>query len=181
MSTSNTITKTDLKNVLNNLSLKQASIPVGHKNLLWTNSDLSTNFGATTLTLDLSGYDEVEVVWTNSVGMTTTIGGSMKIPVGFSAVLTQVGGTSGWNSGFITIVTRLCTVNANSVVFSRAFLGYDGQAIAEGYDHNMIPYKIYGIKYADANMSLESLGIHVSTREPTSADGDDGDIWFVYE
>jgi hypothetical protein len=69
MSTSNTITKTDLKNILNNLSLKQASIPVGHKNLLWTNPDTTAAFAAQTISLDLSDYNEVEIVaqhWSNN-------------------------------------------------------------------------------------------------------------------
>lgn len=31
-----------------------------------------------------------------------------------------------------------------------------------------------------ATISLEGLGVHISTSAPTSADGDDGDIWIMY-
>ena len=30
------------------------------------------------------------------------------------------------------------------------------------------------------NIVLSDLGVHISTSEPTSADGNDGDIWLVY-
>ncbi len=29
-------------------------------------------------------------------------------------------------------------------------------------------------------ITLSDLGVHISTSEPTSADGNDGDIWLVY-
>lgn len=32
-----------------------------------------------------------------------------------------------------------------------------------------------------AAITLSSLGVHISTVPPTSADGNDGDIWLVYE
>lgn len=31
-----------------------------------------------------------------------------------------------------------------------------------------------------ATVSLTNLGVHISTSAPTSADGDNGDLWFVY-
>lgn len=31
-----------------------------------------------------------------------------------------------------------------------------------------------------ATISLQNLGVHISTSAPTSADGDDGDIWVMY-
>lgn len=30
------------------------------------------------------------------------------------------------------------------------------------------------------DIALSDLGVHISTSEPTSADGNDGDIWLVY-
>lgn len=181
MSTSNTVTKNDLKKVLQSIAVKvNQDCPVGHKNLLWTNDSPTTNFGETTLTIsNLSDYDEVEVVWIYNTSMPTTIGGIMRIPIGFNGILTEIGSTASYNAGAIVNVTRICTVNTGSVYFGRANLAYNGD-YAVGYDHNLIPYKIYGIKSATANMTLEQLGIHASTREPTSADGDDGDIWIKY-
>ena len=180
MSTSNTITKNDLANILGQLGGNLPNCPVDHKNLLWTNSSLTTNFVAQTVALDLSDYSEVEIVCVNGT-TDSAITVALSIPVGSSGLLSEVGGTGGYNSGFITVITRRCAVATTGITFETAYLGYDGQVIGPNYDHNLIPYKIYGIKYANTNMTLEQLGIHTSTSEPTSADGDDGDIWFVYE
>lgn len=40
---------------------------------------------------------------------------------------------------------------------------------------------IDSIKTSIAAITLASLGIHISTSEPTSADGNDGDIWLKYD
>jgi hypothetical protein len=32
----------------------------------------------------------------------------------------------------------------------------------------------------DVNLTPAKVGIHTSTSAPTSADGNDGDVWFVY-
>lgn len=40
---------------------------------------------------------------------------------------------------------------------------------------------IDSIKTSISAITLASLGIHISTSAPTSADGSDGDIWIQYE
>ena len=145
MATSKVITENDLSNILNEVL---PPTPSEYKTLLWTNGNLTTNFVETTISnLNLSEYDEVEIICTNSTSLTTTVMGSTRIPIGFSAILTEIGGTAGYNSGGLAGVTRYCTVNTNSIVIGQANLAYDGAAYATGFNHNLIPYKIYGIKY----------------------------------
>lgn len=118
-----------------------------NKTLLWTNPNSSTNFAATTISLsDLSDYNEVEIVWTFASTNPTIIGGICRIPIGFSAILSQVGGTNAYNSGTICNMTRICTVNNDNIYFGPGNLGQISAGYAAGYNNNIIPYKIYGIK-----------------------------------
>lgn len=180
MSTSNTITKADLLNVLNNLPLNQ-SIPVGHKNLLWTNESPTTAFAAQTISLDLSGYDEVEIYTIQHISRSSYLIPPSRTEIGMSGDLFAITGATGDTSGYCAWTKRTYTTSTSGVTFTLDAVSLDGTAWLAGGGAHLIPYKIYGIKYSSANMSLESLGIHISTVDPTSADGNDGDIWIKYE
>lgn len=112
------------------------------KKLLWTNPNVEANYDGGTVSLNLSDYDEVDIL--------CYAGGQivdrLQVPVGSVGKLSEVGGTGGYNSGAITVITRLCTVSNSGVVFTSAYLGYDGQALTQGFNHNLKPFKIYGIK-----------------------------------
>ena len=182
MSTSNTVTKNDLKKVLQGIAINKA-YPVGHKNLLWTNSSPNAEFAAQTILNngELNGYDEVEI-WASFLGLDSQVYPT-RVLLGTSSSLAfqNLNAETSTNaSTFINGVARDVSFSANGITFGNGQMTYNGEAYAN-WPSRAIPYKVYGIKSADANMSLESLGIHASTREPTSADGDDGDIWLVYE
>ena len=44
-----------------------------------------------------------------------------------------------------------------------------------------IAQAIDSVKTSIAAITLSSLGIHISTSAPTNNDGNDGDIWLVYD
>lgn len=174
MSTSNTITKNDLISILNSIYAKSQSCPVGHKNLLWTNPSPTSAFAAQTVSLDLSGYDEVEIQFKHFTDSNVYAFAKCFKNDGYGMACVP----SDSNSG---IMRRRFNMTSTGVVFATGQgVAYDGVYYAD-QPSAAIPWKIYGIKYSTANMSLESLGIHISTAEPTSADGDDGDIWIKYE
>lgn len=151
---SETITRNDLAAILNEVLPPTAS---EYRTLLWTNPNPTANFNASTIlsNTNLTKYDEVEVEWLYNNSSITTNGSRKRITVGNGSILQSVGGTAGSGSGAITIVTRTCTVNTNNIVFGDAYLGYDGQAMSNGFNHNLIPYKIYGIQYDRTALPIE--------------------------
>lgn len=117
-----------------------------YRKLLWTNPSPTSDFAAQTISLDLSNYDEVEVVCFEAKTVLSVVT-ALKIPVGSSGLLQTTGGTAGYNSGQISVINRMCTVNNTGITIGACYLGYDGAAFTNPFNHNLIPYKIYGIRY----------------------------------
>lgn len=102
---------------------------------LWTNANLSNSFNAQTISLDLSGYDGVEIIFyadeTTNVFQSTGF-----IPMRLRSALWYTTAISGHR------LHREFTATDNGVAFITA-TNYSGNAAA---DKICIPYIIYGIK-----------------------------------
>lgn len=152
--------------------------PVEHRTLLWTNPDPTVAFAAQTIELDLSGYDEIELEYIDFVQHQNVMP-LLHIPIGDRGNMNIMIGNNSYSTGLMFTAERRFLVTSTGVEFESGYgtpTGYDLTARTD----TCIPRKIYGIKRQNTHMELEQLGIHVSTKEPTVNDGQDGDIWFVY-
>ena len=106
------------------------------KTLLWTNTSPTTGFGAQTVQLDLSGYDDVEVEWIHNTNEQNKVLYN-RCKVGKSSFLfvTRV-------DIFLTQMRQL-DANSNGIYFGDCQLGSN----ATIYNNHCIPYHIYGIRY----------------------------------
>ena len=125
----------DENGVLSNNSLQ--------KKLLWTNPKSNAAFAPQTIDLDLSEYDEIEVVFahyysSNSVNTRT-------IRVGYSAdLIATCGITSTTATMFFT--HRTCTVRLTDVTFGVGGFKYANSSSYNQNNEYSIPYRIYGIR-----------------------------------
>lgn len=141
---SETITKNDLIAILNEVL---PPTPSEYKKLLWTNSSPSAAFAAQTIGLNLSEYDEVEIVATFLGNIVNTY--SVRCPVGAGSNLAYqlLNTETATNaSTFINGVARDFSVNTSGITFGNGQMTYNGNAYTNWSDR-AIPYKIYGIKY----------------------------------
>lgn len=131
---SETITKNDLTNILNEVL---PPTPSEYKKLLWTNPNPASSFAAQTVSLDLSGYDEVQIDIAGTTANTTTTQ-SFSFRVG-------IGGLS--NISANNIWWRYITPSSTGVEFGTGYVTqtYGGNGTTD--NGKMIPQRIYGIKY----------------------------------
>lgn len=137
---------TDAVGARTNLGLRTANGRVEIKELLWTNASPTSAFSAQTISLDLSGYDAVEIIANNTNEKFPV---SFKVEKGSSSNLGIVGTGSGYvGTGSVVIhAIREATVNNNGVTFSSAFTAmYNVQSYATESNVYNVPVKIYGIK-----------------------------------
>lgn len=117
--------------------------------LLWTNSDPST-LSATTINVNLNGFDFVEIEWTNS-GDTNIRRNFTRCAIGTesAAVATSISSLfidtelSGTNS--LTVMSRNLDVYLLGIVFGSGNMIYNGQ-LYTNWDNRAVPYRIWGIK-----------------------------------
>lgn len=129
--------KETLSNILSYL------LKVERKTLLWTNS---TNvYGEGTVSLDLSDYDEVEIL---AAGFQTSNYVYSRCPVGKDGLI-QVFTTSPDNasnaSTFMNTASRHYTVSTTGITFNNGQMTYVGGAY-QNWNSRAVPLKIYGIK-----------------------------------
>ena len=137
---SEAITRNDLTAILNEVL---PPTPSEYKKLLWTNPSASYSTG--TVSLDLSEYDEVEVVFATDDGLVVEF--SASCPVGKS-------GHGEWwdirsdlsNYAAINGVTRSFSTSSTGVTFQNGNMLYNGGSY-NGWASRAIPRRIYGIKY----------------------------------
>lgn len=137
---SEAITRNDLTNILNEVL---PPTPSEYRKLLWTNPNSTYSTG--TVSLDLSEYDEVEVVFTTDDGLVVEF--SASCPVGNS-------GHGEWwdirtdlsNYAAINGVTRSFSTSSTGVTFQNGNMFYNG-ASYNGWASRAVPRRIYGIKY----------------------------------
>ena len=118
--------------------------PVGYcsggmkKDLLWTNPSPSNNFGTQTVSLDLSGYDLIYVIFRRSTGT------SSFNSYNFANVNGAECGVMTFTGGKFCI--RSFAATDNGVNFSTATI-YSTYGSGGDTDNTLvIPYQIYGIK-----------------------------------
>lgn len=141
---SETITRNDLKAILNEVL---PPIPSEYKKLLWTNSNPTASFDPTTINLDLTDYDEVEITFINY----TTSGyryyvPSVKCKVGEQGIVNGVFGGTAVESGAIFIFERVFNVYTDRIAFGNAAGCADNSSHAIRNEMG-VPIEIYGIKY----------------------------------
>ena len=118
------------------LALKEANESLGLFNkLLWTNDNVTTSRKAFNVSLDLSQFKAVMILFcannSTSANILTTI-----TPIGYKGTVNR---TAYYNSSFMAI-SRDFTVNESGVSFT------DCTSNGSSNSGNNIPYKIYGIK-----------------------------------
>lgn len=146
---SEAITQNDLREIL---SRTVGSIPSEYKKLLWSNPNPTANFPTQALLNgeDLTVYDAIEVIGINYSGY-KSIMPPLQIPIGGKGNLIGLAGSTGDSSGTGYLVMRGISANSNSIVVSGA-MGVATNGTSWGAnDNNMIPQKIYGIKYERVN------------------------------
>lgn len=108
--------------------------------LLWENASPISRFPAQTISLNLGGYDFVEILFQFSTGLTTYgIIQSVKVPIGNNIYV------NGMFSGKFT--KRQAQINTDGVTFENGgILDSYGSAAITDNDGVLVPYKIIGIK-----------------------------------
>ena len=140
---SEAITRNDLTAILNEVL---PPTPSEYKKLLWSNSSPTSAFSPQTISIDLSGYDEIEVHGINYTGF-VSIMPTVNIPIGSKGNLIGLAGSTGDSTGIGFLVARGITANSTGITISEAKgVGTNGSSWAVN-NNNMIPTKIYGIKY----------------------------------
>jgi len=118
--------------------------------LLWTNSSPTSAFASQTISLNLSAYDSIKLIWKRAYnqgyyytdyfqkGLTCQIARSM--PNASNSTSTE--------NGTVWVANRLVTVNKSGVTFGVGRYMYTDRTSSNNIYSNahVIPYKIYGIK-----------------------------------
>ena len=105
------------------------------RKLLWTNSTLNSNFAKQTISIDLSDYDYIEVIFSYSSTETDAIA--------ITKSLIGAWGNLFWQEN--NRVSRLFSSNDEGVTFEVGKTGSPGAELSND-NSKAIPYKIYGIK-----------------------------------
>lgn len=142
---SEAITRNDLTAILNEVL---PPTPSEYKKLLWTNPSPTSNFPTQALLngQDLTVYDAIEVIGVNYDGY-GSIMPPLQIPIGGKGNLIGLAGSTGDSAGIGFLVMRGISANANSIVVSGAMGVSTNGSSWSANDNNMVPIKIYGIKY----------------------------------
>lgn len=160
---SEAITRNDLMNILNEVL---PPTPSEYKKLLWTNPNPASDFAPQTLALDLSGYDEVEIVATFLGDTNASYSTRCAVGAGSNLAYQILNTATATNaSTFINGVAREFTVSTSGITFGNGQMTYNGGAYTN-WQARAIPYKIYGIKYErvqppvlDAEIEVLATGI----------------------
>lgn len=152
MTTSSYVTKEDLKNVLNEVL---PPTPSEYKKLLWTNPNPTANFSAQTVSIDLSDYDEVEVVT-----IVSRTSGKMGIcHLYFTSPVSQSLAFLGDDA---TKHARDLSINTSGITFQNGYYQYMTSGQSKTTDSGQaIPYKIYGIKYERVSPPQEEIADYI--------------------
>lgn len=116
--------------------------PSEYRKLLWSNPSPTADFAAQTISLDLSGYDEIEIEASHAPSLNTYC----KVKVGNDAYM-YASELSGSGTGYVQNVARKCTVGSSEIVFGSGYYNYGSNSSATVANSKLIPVYIYGIKY----------------------------------
>ena len=124
-----------------------AQVGAVEKKLLWTNASSGSAFDAQTVSLDLSEYSYVEILYRAGAGGAWK---SQVCLVSLTVLLDGVCGSSGTTGGaYCFSVFRTGTVSGTGINFSKAYTvkqhGTDTAEFTEN-NHWAVPFMIFGIK-----------------------------------
>ena len=145
MSTSNTITKTDLANILNEV------LPIGeHRTLLWTNPSPDVAFTAQDVTVSgaWDTYDYIEVEYKDNNAYDSDTGGKIieRTPCHATTTASFVNWVSSSSRWEIWHRARWWNSAHTAIHFDSGYWNALSTASGTGQsDNNLVPYKIYGI------------------------------------
>lgn len=126
-----------------NLNKIEEGIAANSPVLLWTNASPTSAFEGQTISLDLSGYDAVEIEFRKNTSVNLLY--YEKCKIGWNADVQSM-----WNidiSSNATVVYRSFTVSESGITFANSVYKSSPFGTTVGNNNNyMIPYKIYGIK-----------------------------------
>ena len=118
------------------------SISLPHLDLLWTNPNPTSSFGAQTIPLDLSEYPYFFVMYKSVTTATRVL--SQFVVRGIDWTM-FIGSPSGASPTYIQLQSRSIDSDVNGVTFSNGYHGY-----TSGYSNNdpnaCVPVYIYGVK-----------------------------------
>ena len=145
-----------LKNTLKAISSKFSALntllnDVPHYTLLWTNPDPRGYFYAQTISLDLSKYDAVEILFKQDNNQSTTM--TQKTLVGKDSKLMTYGG----ENYPVEINARKLSTSSTGVYFYNGFRTSLGSTSGSQSSGHCVPYQIYGIKFGGGYKVLRSL------------------------
>lgn len=121
--------------------------------LLWENPNPTAEFGAQTIELDLSGYDECLIEYNGTTAW--NVYSSIAISKGKSFFATVSAGNLGAqasNSTTIYTTNRLFTMNDDGIVCSNGYAMTSGGSVVANDGRACIPYRIYGVDIAPPNV-----------------------------
>lgn len=117
---------------------------VEKRTLLWTNGNPTATFSTQTISLSLSDYDSVEVVYKLHQGQQVNLT-PQRAYKGEKTITVAASGVSGYFLGAFASIAREMQMSATGVIFGSASIVLGTGSWATD-DRGLIPYKIYGIK-----------------------------------
>lgn len=106
----------------------------GTRETLWSNASPTSSFSAQTISLDLSGYQYVYILFRQSTGSSTIYSSELVVPFNYEHdAIAILAGTS-------TVYKRSFTVGSSGIVFG------GGKSGTTDDDSKMIPRSVYGIR-----------------------------------
>lgn len=119
-------------------------------NLLWTNPNPTSSFAAQKVSLDLSGYDMIEIVSYSRIGQDTNYNGytSGKFLKGKAGNISNAC-FIGASIDYIYLMSRPFSSNNTGITFEKGSTLYtnsNSHTATVTSNSSIIPYQIYGIK-----------------------------------
>lgn len=114
------------------------------RTLLWTNSSPTSSFAEQTVSLALSGYRAVDIVYKLFANQQYDVTGQI-VYLNDQTITISASGSAGFFSGAITLMARAASMASTGVHFSAGSLASTSTTWAVD-NRPLIPYKIYGIK-----------------------------------
>lgn len=114
------------------------------RTLLWTNPSPTASFSEQTVSLSLSDYSAVEIVYKLFTNQQYNVTGQT-VYMNDQTVTIAASGSVGFFSGAITLMARTASMASTGVHFSVGSVGSVSTNWAAD-SRPLIPYKIYGIK-----------------------------------
>ena len=137
-----------LKNTLKAITRLLNDVP--HYTLLWTNPNPTSSFSAQTISLDLSKYDQVEIVFKQTAGSTALL--TTKSMVGMNGKMLAYG-----YSDARELDARAYEVTTSGIKFNAGYWILVSDSTGTANANYCTPYKIYGIKFGGGYKALRSL------------------------